>query len=240
MKAQPDDFVILVANEFQPSSLPYLAATHGEFWQEDLPIELADGAGHIALPEAEISLFVDAPIPQLAQLTRHALEPFGASDLALLDRHTSVWRLVASGPFAAWPLVRVASTMIESGASAVFLPATQQLHSPRAVQRFAMDPTADAIANFFVSAFDGEGWMRTRGLTPFRLPEIETRIHDGHNGAYFRLMDVAAAMVANGRAFTSGAQLSIGPYVHTLTDGPNGPLRDEVEVNGLHGVQTLT
>lgn len=240
MKAQPDDFVLLVACEFSPENLPYICATHEEFWQEQLDISLDGPGGVIALPEVEVRLHVDQPIPELHEFASRALEPFGASDLAMLTRHTAIWRLTASGPFAAWPLVRLTSTFIESGACAAFLPATHQLHSPRAVQRFAMDPTADAIANFYVSAFDGEGWMRTRGLTPFRLPEVETRIHDGHNAAYFRLMDVAAAMVANGRAFSDGATLSIGPQVYTLITGPNGPLRDEYAMNGMHGVQTLS
>ncbi len=239
MKARPDDFVVLVANEFGADAVDYIAATHAEFWQEELVIKLGDDVGQIELPEMTISLVADPPIPELVELTKTTREPFGGSDLALLERHTQIWRLIGSTQFAAWPLVRLASTFIESGASAVFLPGTRHLHSPRAVRHLAMAPAADALTNFFVSAFDGEGWMRTRGLTPFRMPEIETQIVDGHNAAYFRLMDVAAAMIANGRPFDEGAALTLGPHAHVLVAGPTGPLRDDLAINGSHGVQTL-
>lgn len=239
MKAQPDDFVLLIPNEFRADSAPYITETHAEFWQEDLNLAMRDDGATIELPEVEVDIVYDPAIPELAGFAGHALEPFGASDLALLERHTAIWRLIASGQLAAWPLVRLASTFIEAGASGVFLPATRQLHSPRAVRRLAMEPSADALANFFVSAFDGQGWMRTRGLTPFGMPELETEIVDGHNAAYFRLMDVAAAMIGSGRAFDDHASLTLGPHAHLLVGGPNGPLRDEIAINGLHGVQTL-
>lgn len=238
MKARPDDFVLLVAHEFNENSADYLASTHAEFWQEELGLRVETDQATIELPEVSIAVVFDPPIPELAQLAGNALEPYGASDLLQLERHTGIWRLVASSRFAAWPLLRVASTMIEAGAGGVFLPGTRQLHSPRTVRRLAMEPSPDALANFFVSAFDREGWMRTRGLTPFGLPELETAIVDGHNAAYFRLMDVAAAMIANGRAFDDHASLSIGPHLHTIVSGPNGPLDDD-PINGLHGVQTL-
>lgn len=239
MKANPDDFVLLVSNEFDASSPGYIRETHAEFWQEDVELTVGVGGGELGLPELTVHLVVDPPIAELAEFAGHALEPFGASDMVLLSRHTQIWRLVGQSRFAAWPLLRLASTLIESGASAVFLPGTRQLHSPRAVRRLAMAPEADALTNFFVSAFDGDGWMRTRGLTPFGFPEIETPIADGHNAAYFRLMDVAAAMIANGRPFDDGASLTLGPHAHSLSAGPTGPLRDDLVINGLHGVQTL-
>lgn len=239
MKAKPDDFMLLICNEFSEGSLGYITETHAEFWQEDLNLSLDGGVGSIDLPEAEIRLAVDEPIPEIADFAAQALEPFGASDLAMIQRHTSTWRVVASGPFSAWPLVRIASTLVESGASAVFVPRTRQLHSPRAVQRFAMDAAPDALANFWVSAFDGDGWMRTRGLTAFHMPELITQIKDGHNAAYFRLMDVAAAMIENGRAFDDGASLTLGPNLHTIASAAHHAIEDTVEINGLHGVQTL-
>jgi hypothetical protein len=240
MKASPDDFVVLVPSTFEKRSRPYITSTHIESWQETLSIEDVDeNTLRISLPEGSIDVALDPPIAELATYAAGSLEPFGGSDLILLQNHTVVWRLMASGPFSAWPIIRLVSTLTEAGASAAFLPATRRLHSPRAVQRFAMDAAPDAIANFFVSAFDGDGWMRTRGLTPFRLPEVETEITNGHNAAYFRLMDLAAAMIARGRPFEDGAEITMGPHSHRVALGPNSPLSDEVEVNGIHGVLTL-
>lgn len=239
MKGQPDDFVLLVTHEFTAASSDYIRDTHAESWQEELNLSLDAETGVVALPEVTINFAIDPPIPELMELAGHTPEPFGASDLVLLGRHTTVWRLLGSGQFAAWPLMRLASTFIEAGASAVFIPRTRRLHSPRAIRRFAIDATPDAMANFFVAAFDGDGWMRTRGLTPFRMPELETEIDAGHNAAYFRLMDVAAAMIANGRAFDDGTSLTIGPHAHKITTGPRSTLTDELTINGIYGVQAL-
>ena len=96
-----------------------------------------------------------------------------------------------------------------------------------------------ALTNLFINAWHEDGWMRTRGLTAFGLPELEAPVTRGLNAAYFDLMDVAANMIFQAAPFPTGSQLQIGRGMYTLSAGPSGPEDDEAPINGAFGVLTL-
>lgn len=236
MKAAPDSFVLLVPNPWGDDALDLVRQTHEEVWQQELGLTVDEAQ----VDGVAIAIVRDEPLPELVELAPTSLEPFGASALAMLEQHASIWRLVAEGGLAsARSLLKFAGTLVESGASGVFLPNTLRLHSPRAVQRLTMELAPPALANFFVSAFDRDEWMRTRGLTALGMPEVETPVAGGLNAAYFRLMDLAAAMIAQGAPFPADSIIDLGSTDARLLDGPQGPDDAEVPVNGLHGVQSL-
>ena len=239
MKANPDDFVILVPHAWGPDAAALVKQTHAEVWQEELSLTMAEDGGDAVVSDVSVDIRVDEPIREIAQLAPTSLEPFGASAIALLEQHKAIWRLTApGGPDAAAPLLRLVNSMTEAGASAALLPAIKRLHSPRSVQRITMNLDARALTNFFVNAFDDGDWMRTRGLTAFGFPEVETPIVDGLNSAYYRLMDLSAGMIGQAGPFPSGGRVRLGPYFFRLEEGPRGP-DDEIPVNGIHGVQSL-
>lgn len=242
MKAQPDQFVVLVATPWQTPDTSSFVEAFEEYWQEEVDIGLGrdSKSGTIVVDDIGIQLVVDEPLPELTSLAPTSLEPYGASDLALLQQHESIWRLVGpGGRKSAEAVLEIVGALVTAGASGAFLPGTRRLHSPRVVRRLTMDLDEQNLANFFVGAFDRDGWMRTRGLTPFGFPEIETPINRGMNAAYFGLMDVAAAMIAQGSPFTSGNRIQLGAQLCRLEDGPQGPEDDDVPVNGVHGVLSL-
>lgn len=241
MKANPDDFVVLFPTHFSGSAAELVRQTHEEVWMEELELELDDSGGTVRLEDVELTVVVDEPLEGLAELAFTSPEPFEGSAAAMLDNHTALWRVVGpTGRQTAVQLLRFASTMVESGAAGVFLPGIRRLHSPRTIQRQAMSIDAQSLASVFVAAFDRDDWMRTRGLTSFGLPELQTPIDDGPNAAFFRLMDVASAMIGQNAPFNPGSSIQLGPYQWRLSSDGDGIEDTDVPVNGIHGVQTLS
>lgn len=244
-KATPDSFVILVACPWAEPGLEALREAFAEHWSEELSVHNVPGAITLSLGDDEATLAFDEPIPELADLAPTTLEPYGPAEVELLRAHQSLWRLTLQGGterglapsiFGA----KLMSALMVAGGSGVFLPMTMRLHSPRTIQRQTMDPEfPPAITNLYVNCWDQEGWMRTRGLTAFGLPELETPVTDGLNAAYFRLMDVAANMIAQGFAFPNGGQILAGPQIYEIKDGPAGPADEKIPMAGHFGVQTL-
>lgn len=239
MKANPDDFVVLVPNSWGSDAAEFLRQTHLEVWQEEMRISVGADGGDLSVGVLHASVAIDEPIPELVQLASSSLEPFGGSAVGLLEQHTQIWRIVGSGGVAAAsPLARLVTSMMEAGGAGTFLPAIKRLHSPRSVQSITAQLDERALVNVFVSAFDDGEWMRTRGLTAFGFPEVETPLTDGMNAGYYRLMDLAAGMIGQRGPYPSGGRIRLGPHFYRLEEGPRGP-DDEIVVNGIHGVQSL-
>ena len=181
----------------------------------------------------------------MVELAGTSFEPFGPSDAVLLQNHSHVWRIsVASGEAskaAAAFFVRVLSGLVEAGASGVLIPMTVRLHSPRSLRVLAVDPeNEEALANLLVHAWDSEGRMRTRGMTAFGLPELETPVNEGMNAAFFRLMDVAANMIQRECEFMGGLAAPIGgPSLVQVKSGAPDPPDPDVPVAGQFGLQIL-
>jgi hypothetical protein len=240
MKAKPDDFVVLFPVHFSGSAAELVRQTHQEVWMEEIDVRMRDTGGAVRLEGVELQIVIDEPIEGLAELAFTSPEPFAGSATAMLDNHTAVWRVVGpSGRATAEQMLRFMGTMIESGAAGAFLPGIRRLHSPRTIQRQTMTIDARALTNIFVSAFDRDDWMRTRGLTSFGLPELQTPIVDGPNAAFFRLMDVASAMIGQDSPFQTGSRVQLGPYLWQLVDDQGGIEDTDVPVNGVHGLLTL-
>ncbi len=240
MKANPDDFVVLFPAHFGGGATDLVRQTHAEVWVEDLELVLEEGRGRATFDDITLEIVLDEPLEGLADLAFTSPEPFAGSAAAMLQNHTVIWRVVGpSGLQTAQHLLRFMSTMIEAGAAGAFLPGIRRLHSPRTIQRQSMSIDAQSLTNIFVAAFDRDEWMRTRGLTAFGLPELQTPIEDGPNAAFFRLMDVASAMIGQNAPFKSGSRIQLGPYLWKLVDSDDGIDDVDVPVNGIHGVQTL-
>ncbi len=247
-RAQPDSLVLVFPTPWQGDESRLLREVHEEFWIEELEIAWSEPgkAGTITLADGFVAdLLVEEPIPELTSLAGATIEPYAASELAMLEQHVSVWRVTLSGgsPEGRENAKRGAmlmSTFIEAGAAGVFLPALVRLHSPGTVKQLTMDlDRLENLTTLVVGAWHADDWMITRGLTAFGLPELETPIDSGFNASYFRLMDAAAGMLGQNAPFPSGSMLDMGPQMYTLADGPRGPKDEQVPVSGHFGTQTI-
>lgn len=261
-RAEPNAFVGVfpVAWGFDNDEL--LSQTHQQNWQEKAtyatePVDGDEevlGRGSVEIFDAaglagRADIIVEPPISELVHLVGTSKEPYTPTEAILLKEHKAVWRIVVSPEADAGPRAsiaagrlfgRIASTMIEAGAGGLMLPAAVTLHSPRMIQMVTMDLSRpDALANLFVGAWHDDGWMATRGLTSFGLPELETPVDEGLNGAYFRLMDLSASMIAQSGPFPTGSRVTIGPRTFTLGEGRQGPDDEQVPVAGTYGVLTI-
>ena len=253
--------VALMPCPFVSKSTQELEETHAEYWQEEARYTLEQAAqddesgifftGQVSFEGDErltLQLIIEEPLEGIETLSATSAEPLSATEIVLLKQHRSIWRVQATagrkmGRLAAKRVSQVMGTLIDAGASAAFMPGILRLHSTRFLRKQTMDLYSPSeLANLFVGAWhDGEGWMRTRGLTAFGLPELETSTKGGMNGAYFLLMDVAANMLFQMAPYPDGAQLQVGPHTYTFISGPMSTQveDDEVPINGIFGVNTI-
>lgn len=260
-QVSPTHLLVLCPTPFTVRGGEEFEETHAMHWQEVAtytitPREEVGEDGILATGEVRfegdehtvVTIIVEEPLEDVTSLAATSAEPLTAPELILLKEHQAVWRLQVAagrdkGRLAARRLCQVIATIIEVGACAVFLPSTLRLHAPQFIRMQTMDPySPEGTANLFVSAWhDDSGWMRTRGLTAFGLPEIETSTKGGLNGAYFLLMDVAANMLFQMAPYPEHARLQVGPYTYSVVPGPSSDEveDDEAPMNGLFGVHTI-
>lgn len=252
LKSAQDTFVVVVPTSWDSDVADLIVESYENTWFKSLKYETrehadADWVAELRFEDGGLATVVaEEPMPELTQLAGMSYEPYAASDLVLLKEHVSTHRIVVEGGAddgsrAAMRAAELMSAWVEAGAHGAFIPQAIRLHSPRTVRSLAADlPANDALANIFVNAWHDSDWMRSRGLTAFGLPELETPTTDGLNGAYFRIMDVAANMIRVGRAYPPGAQLEVGPQSFRLEIGPKGLQDDpEVPVCGHFGVRSI-
>jgi hypothetical protein len=255
-QASPDSFVALIPVPWDLEGAALLEEVHGETWFEPVRVELdvlddqRDGifarGRYVLTEDYQAELVVEAPIAELAGLASMSREPFTVTETILLESHRAIWRIVVPCHRDrcrrdARIFARLLSTFVEAGAAGIFLPFCMQMHAPVAIKHLAMDlGEVSNLVQLLVGAYHQDNWMRTRGLTAFGLPEIETAVDDGLNSAFFRLMDVTASMILQQSPFPLGSQLQIGPRMYTLVAGPSGPPDERVPVAGTYGVHTLT
>ena len=249
----PDHIVVLLPCPWEHFPSDEVEAAHLDTWHEGVQItaptsEDAPGSVHFEGEDhVAATLWREPVMPEMAQLASASPEPLSPTEILLMEQHRSLIRAVFPagqrlGRRAAKRASQWMMSMAEAGAHGAFLPATLQLHSPRFLRLQTMDLfDPQAVAMLFVSAWHEEGWMRSRGLTSFDLPELETPVDGGLNGAYFRIMDVAANMLMQMAPYPSDVDLQIGPSLCRLTQGPRGIERDDqIPINGRRGVQTIT
>lgn len=248
-RAEPDSLVALVPVHWEISQLDILAAVHPDVWAEPLDVDRSEASVaatlHIGDSDAPVTVHTDDPLPDLVDMTGMAKQPFRPSEAAQLQQHTAIWRLTMANvsddvTARAHTFARLLTTAVDAGAPGVFLPFCLQLHSPSLIKHLATDfGQPPSMINLYVNAWNDDEWMVTRGLTVFGLPELETPIESGLNDAYFRLMDVAAAMFAQGQPYPEGARLQLGPDLYVAEEGPEGPEDTMVPICGVYGRTTL-
>jgi hypothetical protein len=253
LRAEPDAFIGVVPTTWKHENKDGVLQTHREHWHEDIDIDLepneADdifAKGELRLDEGTtIQLMVEEPIEGLMNLIPTSKEPYTPTEAMLIKQQKACWRFVIEngaerGKAAARDFAKVASTLVEAGGAGVFMPGTVALHSPSFIKLVTMDLShPQAMTNLCVNCWDGDGWMATRGLTAFGLPELETEINEGANAAYFRLMDIAAGMINQGTPYPTGSSLNVGHQAFTLVEGRNGPEDEQVPISGSFGVLTV-
>lgn len=250
-QASPDSFVAVIPTSWTPDAVDLIIESYQHSWVKALEIEPLDDsdlewAASVRFEdETEVLVGIEDAIPELTDLAGSSYEPYAASELALLEEHQNTWRIVApagdSAREVAMRVTELMSAFVDAGAFGAFIPQSIRLHSPRTMRSLSVDPTRDdMLANIFVNAWHDEGWMRSRGLTAFGLPELETPVDQGLNAAYFRIMDIAANMIGLGRPYPPGAQLDAGPAAYRLELGPKELENDEqVPVCGHFGVRSI-
>ena len=246
-RAAPDSFVALIPVSWTAEEIDLLREVHPQVWAELLtPLEPGPGqAARFRLGDdpagPEASLVIDEPILELNELVDTSRQPFQPHEALQLSQHRAIWRLILTGA-AASPLAsgraftRLLGTLMEAGAPAVFLPFCVQLHPASLIRHFSIEhKQPQTLVNLFVSAFNDDDWMVTRGLTVFGLPELETPTSRGLNAAFFRLMDVSCAMLAQESPFPLGSRVQVGPELLEVSSGPLGPEDKAVSINGHYG-----
>lgn len=248
--ASPDSLVALLPVSWSKDELPLLLEVHPQAWAELLRLDpnqstparpvFRIGDGELDnLPSVTVDF--EAPIPELNDLVDIAKHPFDATETLQLNRHQAIWRLTLSG-LSAQPIeharafARLIHTVIEAGAPGVFFPSCFQLHSSQFIRHLSVELNApQTLVNLFISAFNNDEWMVTRGLTAFGLPELETPTQGGLNGAYFRLLDVATETLLMTTAFRIGTTLWVGGQNFEVQAGPRGPDDQGLPVCGAYG-----
>ena len=254
LRADPDAFIGVVPTTWKHDNVEAVSQTHREHWHEDIQIDLeptddeddlfARGELHLA-DRPTVPLVVEEPIEELMNLIPTSKEPYTPTEAMLIKQHVACWRFVIEdgeerGKDAAMDFAKVASTFVEAGGAGVFMPGTAALHSPGFIKLVTMDLShPQAMTNLCINCWDADGWMATRGLTAFGLPELETEIDEGANAAYFRLMDIAAGMINQGTPYPKGSRLNVGPKSYELVEGPHGPEDEQVPISGTFGVLTV-
>ena len=256
--ALPDTLIALIPCPWDETLDPdELNLTHQDHWQEGASYQwevtgppgemLATGRVTFEGDEhSQAALWIEPPSREILEARYSMSQPLSAPEGVLLREHKSLWRFDLKagsrlGRRAAKRMSQIMATMIEAGASAVLLPGVGRLHPAQFVRLQTMDLHApEAMANLFVGAWHHEGWMRSRGLTAFGLPEIETSTAAGLNGAYFQLMDVAANMLAQHASYPDGGTLEIGRDLLSVHLAPKDAPEDPANpLNGVFGVQRL-
>ncbi|MBA2662510.1 MAG: hypothetical protein H0U74_09470 [Bradymonadaceae bacterium] len=253
-KAAPNSFVALIPVPWGLSSGPMLGEVHGETWLEVADYEVIALASDAAYPgQGQVrfehgpaaQIIIEEPIEQLVSMAAMSREPFTAVEAVLLKEHAAIWRVTMLTERehcleTARRFARIVSTFVEAGAPGVFLPFSLEMHSPGFIKQQAVDlEQLPAVVNLFVAAWNQDKWMMTRGLTVFGLPELETLVDEGLNAAYFCLMDVASAMIAQQDAYPPGSRLQIGPKLYQVAAGPLGPRDEKVPICGAFGVLSI-
>lgn len=254
MNKTPDTFVALAICPWREQTTELLEATHGEMWHEEIDLSLSLdeegdelwGRGTAIFPDGvQAELLVEPPLPEVVGLAGLSPIPFTPMEMILLQEHKSVWRIsVDSGPRiarrGAKRITQLFATFVDAGAIGIFLPGIARLHAPRMIQQESMDLfSPQSLAQLFVSAFHKDEWMRTRGMTAFGLPEVELKITQGLNGAFFDLMDVATNMLLQMSPFPDGSRVQVGHRTLQVTHGPERVPDDELPVNGVFGVVSV-
>lgn len=248
-RAAPDSLVALLPVHWNDDQLEVLEQTHPDVWAEPLSACSPEGQAVRALrvgdTDQPVQLHIDEPLPDLAQLTDTAKQPFTPAEATRLKQHTAVWRLtmtdISEPPLdRAHAFARLITTAVDAGAPGVFFPFCLQLHSPGLVHQLAVDfSKPPSLVNLYVNAWNDDDWMVTRGLTVFGYPELETRIDAGLNDAYFRLMDIAAGMLVQRGPYHSSARLEVGPRLFRIEPGRSGPEDTMVPICGAFGRRTV-
>lgn len=255
-RATPDSFVGVAPTTWKHQNAEAILQTHRQHWHEDIEIALEESGdqeeegvfatGELMLAnDTTIALVVEEPLEELMHLIPSSKEPYTPTEAMLIKQHAACWRFVIEdgeerGKDAAKDFAKVSSTLVEAGAGGVFMPGTAALHSPSFIKLVTMDLAhPQSMTNLCVNCWDTEGWMATRGLTAFGLPELETEIDEGANSAYFRLMDIAAGMINQNGPYPTGSKLNVGPQSLTIEEGRQGPEDEKIPISGAFGVLTV-
>jgi hypothetical protein len=252
--ATPDTFVVAAVCPWTALDTASLEAAHEDHWNERATWKMEAvegregvlGLGSVQFEDGVIARLVVEPAePDLIDLVGTSLEPFTSTEAVLIKSHQALWRIVVPGGRkearrGAKRVGQLMASFISAGACGIFMPGMIGMHSPRMIHKQTEDLySPQSLANLFVGAVHEGDWMRTRGLTAFGLPELETQLAGGVNGAYFRLMDVAANMIFQSGQFPSDSQLQLGHQTFRLVEGPMGPPDEDVPTNGAFGVQAI-
>lgn len=255
----PDHIVLLIPCPWKTMSSDALDEIFAEHWQELAHFTLSEEVidddfllqGSVTFDTAseivEPLIYVEPPLEGIENSLTMSIDPLTHAEALLLQQHQSIWRIVIPagqklGRRAIKRASQLMATFIEAGAIAVFAPGIMRLHSPRFIRKETMDLyNPQGMANLFVGAWHDDQWMRTRGLTAFELPEVEISVQGGMNSAYFNLMDMAANMLMQMRAFPSGSEIQMGHKIMKLTSVSDEHQHTDQEVpsNGYYGVQRL-
>lgn len=238
--AAPDSLVGLIPVAWSADEIDLFTEVHPQIWGE--PLSRVDELTFEVGPEkAQVLLHIDEAIPELSQMSDAAKHPFSPTELIQLQEHQAIWRAtmhdVSSAPLErSRAFARFIITAGEAGAPGVFFPFCVQLLPTQLLRHLSVEmKQPSTLTNLYISAFNDDQWMVTRGLTIFGLPELETPLDDGLNAAYFRLMDVATAMIAQQGTYPPGARLQVGPHFFILEPGPAGPPDKTVPICGAFG-----
>ena len=231
-KLPPNSLILLFATPWDDDLGDRIGAVYGDVFADDLVI-----VGDQFVLDSRVTWSREEPLSDLLDAARGSQPPFAETELLALDAQTAAWKLsIASSKTSdIESMRRLAVCFASAGSLALFVPSTMRLFPPSIVKQVASNPEPNAAVQLLVHAWHNESFMRTRGLTAFGFPEVETDLERGLNAAFFDLMDVATAMIEANRPFRESERLTIGQSLFEVRPGTIEP-DPQSPVSGTFGV----
>ncbi len=247
-QSPPNTLMIVLPTPWNDGFYERVSSTYLEIWDCELFKESVDPksedasgmTGILTDGDRRATWSCDPAVEHLAESIAHSHPPFAESEQLIAAQHKVSWRLSIESPSYedARFIVRLMAAVTANQTVATLIPSTGRAFPPTFTRQLSASDEVESIISFFVHAWTEGTTMRTRGLTAFGFPEVETEISGGKNESYFNLLDLSASILLDGMPALSrtidlgNSQYELGEMVDPAPD-PENPIA------GFYGVVKL-
>lgn len=213
----PNTLMIVLPTPWNDDFSDRVASTYLEIWDRELHSEGDDTKGMFRESDQSAVWIRDPMVDHLAESIAHSHPPFAESEQLIAAQHKVSWRVNIESPTYADArfLVRLMAAITANQSVATLIPSTGRAFPPTFTRQLSASDEIESVISFFVHAWTEGTIMRTRGLTAFGFPEVETEITGGKNEAYFNLLDLSASIILDGMPSLSRV-IDLGNAQHEL------------------------
>ncbi len=226
----PNTLMIVLPTPWTDGFYERVASTYLDIWDREL-MRTINAEDTLNDGDEKARWIQDPLIEHLLESIQHSHPPFAESEQLIAAQHQVSWRVSVESPTYADArfLVRLLAAITANQSVATLIPSTGRAFPPTFTRQLSASDEIESIISFFVHAWTEGTTMRTRGLTAFGFPEIETEIVGGKNEAYFNLLDLSASILLDGMPSLSrvidlgNAQYELGEMIEPRPD-PENPI----------------